>query len=99
MVFLGAVTIVTKMRLYLRKRRQGPIFGTAKTRTLMSIRKNILIAMLALFGFGAASSLSAQKIAVVDVERILNSITEYQDAQRELDELAARWASWYSVML
>ncbi|MEM9930899.1 MAG: OmpH family outer membrane protein [Bacteroidota bacterium] len=56
----------------------------------MSIRKSILLTVLAVFGFGAAT-LSAQKIATVDVERILNSITEYQDAQKSLDDLAAKW--------
>ncbi|NJO87260.1 MAG: OmpH family outer membrane protein [Lewinella sp.] len=55
----------------------------------MSIRQSFFIACLAFFGFGI--SLSAQKIAVVDVERILNSITEYQDAQKDLDNLAAKW--------
>ena len=39
------------------------------------------------FGFKA----QAQKIAYVDVQRILESIDEYQQAQQELDELAARW--------
>ena len=57
----------------------------------MSIRKTLLLAVLAVFGMGAASNLSAQKIAVVDVERIMNSITEYQDAQKSLDDLAAKW--------
>lgn len=57
----------------------------------MSIRKTFLLAVLAIFGLGAASTLNAQKIAVVDVERILNSITEYQDAQKSLDDLAAKW--------
>jgi outer membrane protein len=57
----------------------------------MSIRKTFLLAVLAVFGLGAASNLNAQKIAVVDVERIMNSITEYQDAQKSLDDLAAKW--------
>lgn len=57
----------------------------------MSIRKTFLLAVLAVFGLGAATNLNAQKIAVVDVERILNSITEYQDAQQSLDDLAAKW--------
>lgn len=57
----------------------------------MSIRKNILFLLLAIFGLGSATSANAQKIATVDVERILSSITEYQDAQKSLDELAAKW--------
>lgn len=58
----------------------------------MSIRKNFFLALLAFIGFGVATTtLQAQKIAVVDVERILTSITEYQDAQKSLDDLAAKW--------
>lgn len=57
----------------------------------MSIRKIFLPALLLLFVLGLGTGLKAQKIAVVDVERILNSITEYQDAQKDLDDLAARW--------
>lgn len=36
-------------------------------------------------------TLSAQRIAYVDVNRILESIDEYKEAQRELDQLAGRW--------
>lgn len=36
-------------------------------------------------------TLSAQRIAYVDVTRILESIDEYSEAQRELDQLAGRW--------
>ncbi|MBB4081051.1 outer membrane protein [Lewinella aquimaris] len=55
----------------------------------MRPRSFLLIAILTLAGFGA--SLSAQKIASVDMEKILSSITEYQDAQEQLDQLAAKW--------
>ena len=55
----------------------------------MRIRTFLLTAALALFAFG--SQLSAQKIASIDMERILSSITEYQDAQTQLDQLAAKW--------
>ena len=34
---------------------------------------------------------NAQRIAYVDVTRILESITEYQNAQDELDKTASRW--------
>lgn len=34
---------------------------------------------------------NAQRIAYVDVTRILESITEYQNAQEELDKTASRW--------
>ncbi|MEO0340322.1 MAG: OmpH family outer membrane protein [Bacteroidota bacterium] len=36
-------------------------------------------------------TLSAQRIAYVDMTQILESIEEYTEAQRELDQLAARW--------
>ncbi len=55
----------------------------------MRFRNYLMVAVLALAGFGA--QLSAQKIASIDMERILSSITEYQDAQTQLDQLAAKW--------
>jgi len=55
----------------------------------MRYRTSFIVAILAIFGFGA--SLNAQKIASVDMEKILASITEYQDAQEQLDQLAAKW--------
>jgi outer membrane protein len=33
----------------------------------------------------------AQRIAIVDINRILESIEEYQNAQTQLDNLAAQW--------
>lgn len=51
--------------------------------------KNTIIALL--FVFGTAFSVQAQRIAYVDVEAILTSIQEYQQAQDELDKIAARW--------
>lgn len=58
----------------------------------MTIRKLILPALLLFIGIATSSAnLAAQKIAVVDVERVLSSITEYQDAQKQLDDLAAKW--------
>ncbi len=38
-----------------------------------------------------ASAAEAQRIATVDITTILESIQEYQDAQKELDRLAADW--------
>ncbi len=55
----------------------------------MRIRTFLFVAMFALVGFG--NSLSAQKIASIDMEKILGSITEYQEAQEQLDQLAAKW--------
>jgi len=36
-------------------------------------------------------ALQAQKIAVVDINQVLESMDSYQDAQRELDKVAADW--------
>ncbi len=55
----------------------------------MRLRNFFLVAVLAIAGFGA--QLSAQKIASVDMEKILTSITEYQDAQTQLDQLTSKW--------
>lgn len=52
--------------------------------TLLSV---LTIALFSLF----ATDASAQKIAYVDVTRILETIQEYQDAQAEIDRLAAKW--------
>ncbi len=46
---------------------------------------------LALFVAGLLSTGSAQRIAYVDVNAILESIPEYQRAQEELDKLATQW--------
>lgn len=48
-------------------------------------------AVALLFLGGLFFQADAQRIAYVDVNRILESIDEYQEAQRELDQLAARW--------
>ena len=36
-------------------------------------------------------SAEAQKIAYVDVNKILNSMNEYKTAQKQIDDLAAKW--------
>jgi len=56
--------------------------------TLNTLRKWTL-ALLVLGGLSISAT--AQRIAYVDVNKILESIDEYQEAQRELDQLAATW--------
>lgn len=51
--------------------------------------KNTIIALFMVVGF--AFTANAQRIAYVDVNAIMESIQEYQQAQTELDNLAARW--------
>jgi len=41
--------------------------------------------------FLATISINAQRIAVVDIDGILESMSTYQDAQMELDKVAAQW--------
>jgi len=52
------------------------------------MKKILAILSLALF---VAVSANAQRIAYVDVNTILESISEYQGAQQELDKLASTW--------
>lgn len=54
------------------------------------MRRTLYLFATALFLF-AATSVNAQRIAYVDVPQILESIQEYQDAQSEIDRLAAKW--------
>ena len=55
--------------------------------TFKNMQKKFVLAIaLALcFSFTA----DAQKIAIVDVQKVLSSMTEYQSAQQELDRVAA----------
>lgn len=52
------------------------------------VKKLSLALSLALFSI---ISIQAQRIAYVDVNQILESIEEYQQAQDELDKVASRW--------
>lgn len=51
------------------------------------IKSIFSMALVALFAFTA----SAQRICYVDVNKVLESIQEYQDAQTELDRQAKQW--------
>ena len=57
--------------------------------TIISLLKKSIftLSLVALFAMTA----DAQRIAYVDVTEILESIEEYQDAQAELDKVAATW--------
>jgi outer membrane protein len=54
----------------------------------MTIRK---IASTLLLSFAITSFASAQRIAVVDVTAVLESLPEYQKAQEQLDKIATAW--------
>ncbi len=52
------------------------------------IKKILLSAATMLF---LTLSLSAQKIAIIDVNQVLNALPEYKQAQDELDKIALKW--------
>lgn len=47
--------------------------------------------LLLLLTIGTFTSLYAQRIAIVDITRVLEEMPDYQLAQTELDNLAAQW--------
>ena len=49
-----------------------------------------LLTILAVLTFGFTSA-QAQKTGVVDIAKILDNITEYQEAQKQLDKIASEW--------
>jgi len=53
--------------------------------------KSFLFAIATLFVTGLGNTAQAQRIAYIDMDKILNSITEYQSAQEELDKIASQW--------
>ncbi len=57
--------------------------------SLLRSGKYVVLALGFLFAFSTAAS--AQRIAYVDVDRILESFKEYKTAQEELDRIAAKW--------
>lgn len=63
--------------------------------TIISLfKKSILtLSLIAIFAFNA----DAQRIAYVDINEILESIEEYQEAQAELDKVAADWRTEIST--
>ena len=51
--------------------------------------KNLLVVLA--ISMISAVSVQAQRVAYVDVEKIMGSIPEYKTAQQELDQTAAKW--------
>ena len=54
----------------------------------MGTRLLFVFAFAAMFSFTSAS---AQKIAYVDIDKILDGMSEYKAAQKKIDDLAAKW--------
>ena len=57
----------------------------------INISKQIKTLSIAFAFLAAATTTFGQRLATVDVNRILESIEEYQAAQSELDRLASKW--------
>ena len=49
------------------------------------------LALVCTLGFFSSADLQAQKIAVVDINAVLQSMDEYKNAQTELDRSASQW--------
>lgn len=52
---------------------------------------NKIAFLLMFFALGAITQLNAQRIAIVDITRVLEDMPDYKTAQGELDALAASW--------
>jgi outer membrane protein len=50
-----------------------------------------ITALLVFLSLTALTSLSAQRIAIVDITKVLEEMPDYRTAQGELDKLAADW--------
>lgn len=57
----------------------------------MKNRLSLIVVLALALTLISQTSLMAQKIAYVEIDRILESIKEYQDAQTELDRQASVW--------
>ncbi len=55
------------------------------------MRKWRYVVGTALIAFAFSTSVSAQRIAIVDIQAVLSGMPEYQAAQQELDRIAAEW--------
>jgi outer membrane protein len=59
-----------------------------KTVNQVVMKKMLLLAAI---GLSLATSLQAQKYAVIDTKYILDKMPEYKTAQKQLDDIAATW--------
>lgn len=49
------------------------------------------IVFVLLMGLFTAGTIQAQKVAIVDITKVLDSMDEYKSAQTQLDQLAEQW--------
>jgi outer membrane protein len=57
----------------------------------------ILLLFLALTSLAGLSSLKAQRIAIVDITKVLEQLPDYKEAQKQLDDIAAQWRQEISI--
>jgi outer membrane protein len=55
------------------------------------MKKLAVLALTTLLSLGVFQKLNAQRMAYVDTKYILENIPEYQEAEKELDQLAIEW--------
>ncbi len=55
------------------------------------MKRNKILLLAFLFGLCTFGTMSAQRVAVVDIQAVLESLDDYQAAQKELDRVAAEW--------
>jgi len=52
---------------------------------------NKITFLFLLLTLGTITTLSAQRVAIVDITRVLDEMPDYRNAQTELDNIAAQW--------
>lgn len=55
--------------------------------------KQILFFSLLVLGLTLSTQVQAQKLAIVDINQVLNTLPEYKQAQDNLDKIAQKWRS------
>jgi outer membrane protein len=58
---------------------------------------NKLKFLLLFLAFASLTSLKAQRIAIVDITKVLEQLPDYKAAQTQLDEIAAQWRQEISI--
>lgn len=59
--------------------------------------KTKLKLLLLLISFAAISTIQAQRIAIVDITKVLEQLPDYKEAQNQLDGIAAQWRQEISI--
>jgi|SRR5678815_5215387 outer membrane protein len=57
----------------------------------------IVLVFLSLAALTSLNTLKAQRIAIVDITRVLEQLPDYKEAQKQLDGIAAQWRQEISI--